>query len=505
MNIKTIIKQFLGLACMGFLLLLANCQPQDEIITHSPEKSLRFSEDTILFDTVFTQMRTATRRMKVYNPNKNAVVISSVQIAEGNASPYSITVNGQKGGKVVNDIEIKGGDSILVLVEANVSATAENSPFIIENTLQFVLENQTQEVKLLAWGQNATYYRYTQNDNGFLYYEIADGTHLTATKPTVLYNHLYVPKGCTLTVDAGAIVHCFKSVNIFVEGTILLLGTANQPVTFTGTRLEVAYKNQPDQWGAIVLLENALGVIDHAILHNGLHGVQVNLPTDSLRATLQISNTEIRNMSGSGVWSFGGAVFAWNNEITDCAQYLFAGLMGGHYELYHNTLGFSNNISFQRKTPAVGFNDFYKDEASGVLYTQTNYPTVKLFNNIISGNQAEELIFGSYQSNILPNSNVHTEHNVIRSKRNNQTQTFDTNGNFLIEKSYSFRNAKKYNFGIDSLETIVGKPRLAYQGGEQLNQIPVLDVNLRTLLQTDKAGNARPLDHPDIGAYQYKD
>ncbi|MDH5602635.1 MAG: hypothetical protein OEY51_01780, partial [Cyclobacteriaceae bacterium] len=72
------------------------CIPEDERYGDLPVV-LSFTNDTIIFDTVFTRVGSLTKRLKVYNPSRNAVLLSRIKLAGGLSSPYNITVNGQEG------------------------------------------------------------------------------------------------------------------------------------------------------------------------------------------------------------------------------------------------------------------------------------------------------------------------------------------------------------------------------------------------------------------------
>ena len=61
-------------------------------------------------DTVLTGIPTSTRQLKVYNPNKKALLISSIVLADAGKSGFRINVDGIKGNQF-SDIEIAGEDS----------------------------------------------------------------------------------------------------------------------------------------------------------------------------------------------------------------------------------------------------------------------------------------------------------------------------------------------------------------------------------------------------------
>ena len=65
------------------LILLSGSCKKDKLITNSSAQ-LEFSTDTIIFDTVFTQIGSITKVFKVYNPHEQAINISSLELAGGN-------------------------------------------------------------------------------------------------------------------------------------------------------------------------------------------------------------------------------------------------------------------------------------------------------------------------------------------------------------------------------------------------------------------------------------
>ena len=86
-----------------------------EEFTNSGDAMLEFSLDTLRFDTVFTQVGSATRSFRVYNPNELPVKLSKVYL-ENQRSFFSINVDGYQG-PLVEEVEIRDGDSIWVFVQ----------------------------------------------------------------------------------------------------------------------------------------------------------------------------------------------------------------------------------------------------------------------------------------------------------------------------------------------------------------------------------------------------
>ena len=74
------------LICLGF----SACRK--DFFADSGPGSLSFSNDSILFDTVFTSIGSATKKFIVYNNNSNPVTIESIRLAQNNTSNFAYSV-----------------------------------------------------------------------------------------------------------------------------------------------------------------------------------------------------------------------------------------------------------------------------------------------------------------------------------------------------------------------------------------------------------------------------
>ena len=119
---------------------------------------LQFSADTIIFDTLFTSVGSTTQTLKVYNRNNNSVTISSIYLANLNSEGvYRINVDGFPGTNTEN-VKIAANDSIYIFVEATINPVGSNLPYLVTDSLIFVTNGKTQNVDLVAYGQNANFY-----------------------------------------------------------------------------------------------------------------------------------------------------------------------------------------------------------------------------------------------------------------------------------------------------------------------------------------------------------
>ena len=145
-------------------------------------------------------------------------------------------------------------------------------------------------------------------------------------------------------------------------------GTADEPVTFQGPRLEAAFRELPGQWDRIWINEGSVNnVINHAIIKNGFIGIQAETMDASMGNRLVISNTQIRNMTGIGLLSRFYRIQAYNSVIANCAVYDAALTIGGSYDFRHCTLGNYWSLS-TRQTPSLLITDYYEDPYTNTVY-----------------------------------------------------------------------------------------------------------------------------------------
>lgn len=68
---------------------------------------------------------------------------------------------------------------------------------------------------------------------------------MTSTKPIVFQDTLKVEAGATLTIPAGTTVYFSQKAALDVYGTLRCEGTADNPVTLRGDRLDKMFKYLP--------------------------------------------------------------------------------------------------------------------------------------------------------------------------------------------------------------------------------------------------------------------
>ena len=465
---KTIRTWINKLIYAGFSILLAwafACTPEDEVITESMQAQLAFSTDTVFFDTLFTDTLSFTRRFRVYNRNDNAVNISSIQLAQDQSSPYSIWVNGVRG-KSFNDQVLMGGDSLLILAEVTISSRDENTPFFVEDLVEFSTNGNQQSVHLVAWGQDAHFFRQDAI--------LSCNTVWPADKPYVLYGSVLVESDCSLTIEPGAQVFLNQGSSLFVEGTLKAEGTAQERIHFQNVRLDL--KDAPGQWTGIFFLEGTKNNrLDFTVIRNGEVGIRLGAPDNDTIPEVVVSNTIIENMSGTGILAFNSDLQAYNVLIDNCINGAVGNFAGGNYYYEHCT--FANySVGIFAEAPAVIVTDNLILADESLLINDIN---LKLQNSIVWGDSrmGEELVLnnegGADFAALLSN-------NLIRSME----PLFDINGNVLADRPDfpSFLDPANFDYHLDTLS-------------------PAKDLALPSTILRDLDDSLRDA-LPDIGAYE---
>jgi hypothetical protein len=461
-----------------FFSFFISCK-KDKTIT-SPNAKLSFSQDSVLFDTVFTKIGSTTKLFRVHNRNNGKVNISSIRLARGNASFFRLNVDGVPG-KSFSNIEIAAQDSMYIFVEVTIDPNNQTNPFIYRDSILFDLNGGEQHLDLIAFGQNAYYHMPNQkiifSNSSALYYEVEPcNTTWLSDKPHLIYDYAVVDSACTLTVQAGAKIYLHNSAGIWVYryGTIKVNGTESNPVTFQGDRLEEEYKDVPGQWDRIWINEGSTAnVINYAVIKNGYIGVHAGYSAfDGVGNTvnvgdpkkLTLTNTIIQNCSSMGILGHFYNITGGDNVIVNCGQYLFKVEFGGSYTFYQSTFANywnqTNNsqTSNARTTPSFYFGNY---ESSTQL--STLHDSLYFGNCIMDGSLAEEFQFDTIAGTVPAFGHLKFDHCALKtgSLNQNKAPTFSCQ----INQPMSFVNPSTYNFKLNSNSAAIGQGYSLANGG----------------------------------------
>lgn len=462
------------------LALFLSCQPERSFIEDSDAK-LNFTVDTVFFDTVFTTIGTITKSFRIKNPHNHYIKIDDIELAGGNSSVFRLNLDGVPGTRF-SDIEIAPKDSMYVFVEATLDPNASPDILLIEDSIVFITNGNLQDINLVAWGQDVHIIT-----GGW----IDEPTIWPADKPYLIVDYLYVDSLSSLSIDPGVRVHMHNNAFFYVDGTLEVNGTLEEPVSFQGDRLEAFYKDKPGQWGYIYLAENSRGnIVEHAEIICGTMGFIISAsPESGLQPDLEISNTLINHMSSNGIYALNAKVNASNLVIGDCGGACAGLIYGGSYDFTHCTFynawpsWYSN-----RQLPALFMADYfanYDDDGNLIIYTGGEYEKAEFRNSIIYGNSKMELAIDSYDDLQM---NYMFDHCLTRIDTDSIDYTTDPLFSNIINNEDPRLVSVPDTFNLDSIS-------------------PAIDAGLASYavsIPFDFEGNNRLDDEaPDLGAFEW--
>ena len=388
-------KAFYTLIITAVLAIALGSCINDDFATGSSELPL-FSTDTVKFDTVITLQGTATKQMVVYNRSSKQLNISSIRITnESQGARFYLNVDGVKG-ETFNDVEIRGEDSIYIFVEAYLDETQQDGPTELSGHIEFVTNGVTQHVVVTAWGQDVIRF------NGDT---IWSDTHLTAAKPYLIYDTLFVARGVTLTADAGATLLFHDKGAMRVGGCFKAMGTADAPVVLRGDRLDhvvgnISFDIMSGQWGGLIFTPYSYG---NELQYVQMSGSSIGIHTsyaDTTRRALHIFNSVLHNSSSSILTTGGAWVDAEGTEFSDAADGV-VNFIGGRINLRNCTL--ANYYLFTSISEPI-INLYIQDDGGYVA------PLHACFDNCIIYGLCDELNIGD-----LTGTNVYLRNCLLKS------------------------------------------------------------------------------------------
>ncbi|MBD0776508.1 hypothetical protein HPE56_01785 [Maribacter sp. ANRC-HE7] len=503
--------QRIVLPISAFILIMVWSSCRNDFEYASNPGNLRFSKDTVFLDTVFSKISSSTYTLKVYNPNDDAIEVSSIRLKQGENSAYRLNVDGMAGKEFTN-IPILAKDSLYIFIETTYSPTNDEKQFLYTDAIVFKGLSNTQEVQLVTLVKDAIL-RYPKiledgtkethplnmdidgnqnNVDGFFLKD--DELIFTNDKPYVIYGYAIVPENQTLQVNAGARIYFHEGSGIYVsKGASLHINgtlsssqdTLENEVIFEGDRLEPEYSNVPGQWGTIWMAEGSRNnSFNHVTIKNATFGAIVKGDGSLQSPTLTINNTQIYNSSITNLQATNAYIKATNTVLGGAGGHSLQCTLGGRYEFTHSTI--ANYWSHGSRMGTALKIDNYDSTTSGDLVL------AQFYNCIIDGSAPIEI---SLYPNEVNTFNFVFDHSLIKFE--------DAAGLYTNNTLYDFNDNTKYiGVLINQNTDFKGFNRNVYQLGEASSAIDKADLAYSLSLPYDIIGTERT-QNPDIGAYEY--
>ncbi len=471
------------LACI--LMIQFNSCQKDKFIT-TAGAALEFSMDTLTFDTVFTDMGSATRRCKVYNPHDQKIMIKNVYLGGGDLSDYNINIDGS-GGTSSSDIEVPAGDSIYLF--ASVFIDPNNGDAIRLDSIMFETERGgTQKVILYAYGWNAEYiglvgYQRTFSDTTLI---------LNNNKPYVFSGIIAIENNSCIVIPGGTEIYMFggptsrpgdrAKLYIGHESCIRsnVGGNLNNPVEFKTHRLEEDYQLIPFHHDGIHLGKTSKNNIIHGtVIRNAVDGIRIDSLSVNSNPKLELHNSMIYNVDRSAILGIQGQAAVSNTVVANSNQYGFVGIKGGEYDFRHCTFVNYGTDLVRRSEAVLSCRNYIADPITKIPDPAAG--NVNFTNCIIYGNQSEETEVSVVQSS-MPYS-YSFNHCLMK------VDTFSHNMDFcILNKDPLFEDFSNYNYNI------IDANSPAKDAGKSISS---------TILFYDIMGKPRNPVNPDVGAFEF--
>jgi len=446
--------------CITLIIGLASCSLTNEEISTDPDFKLRFSADTVFFDTIFSEIPSITKRLRVYNDNNSAISIAAINLNEED-TPYNLTLNGQQGTSF-NNTKLLSNDSLLILIEAQLNDRDNDWPYVVEDKLIFSTNGNNQEVSIFSWGQDANYIKDSI---------LTCNTTWTQGKPYVIYDNALVDSLCTLTIEPGTRIFSHNGSQIYVKGSLIAEGTSADRIIFNNDRFDEGYRDFPGQWGGITFLPGSKNNrIRYSDIRNAEYGIWLGTPDDDDIADLILENSILENMSGAALLAFTSDLEMTNCLLNNAGDVLIGLFAGGNYSLRHNT--FANyGFGLFKSQPTMYLADQLVLSDGSLIAGATS---LNLQNCIIWGPSSDEIIIEQLSGNEF---NISMANNLLRT-----TDSFYSISNNIINLDPLFIDPALYNYQLDA-------------------NSPAIDAGVNLGISLDLTGNPR-VEPPDIGAYE---
>ena len=304
------------------LALLTACSDNDSFTTDRSHR-LTFTTDTVRMDTLFATVPSATYTFWVHNQSGDGLRLRSVRLERSGQSGFRVNVDGSYLNPVVNNLEIREGDSLRVFVEVTAFENQSPDPQLVEDNLLFTLESGVeQRVNLRTYSWNAELWQTVD--------VTADQT-IESTTPIVVYGGINVAKDAMLTIK-NTELYFHDGAGITVDGALTVENSL-----LRGDRLDhmfdyLPYDRVSGQWKGITVNPHAVGCL---LLDSELRNAMDGIVADT--TTVVLSGSTVHNCKGSGLWAHDCVVdiqySTLSNTLKDCLT-----LLGCQATLDHVTL-----------------------------------------------------------------------------------------------------------------------------------------------------------------------
>ena len=431
--------------------MLSACSDDDSFTT-SRNHLLTFQSDTVKMDTVFSNVGSSTYSLWVFNNSGDGLRIKTVRLRNANQTGFRVNVDGSyldnKTGSVVNDLEVRKGDSIRVYIELTTPENGLDAAQPVEDDLLFTLESGIeQRLHLQSYSWDAV-----KLTNLVIHRD----TIIESPKPMVVY-------GEGISVDSGAVLTIRHTTLYFHDRAGIDVGGTlrTDHVVMRGDRLDhmfdyLPYDRVSGQWGGVSFRPSSSdNVLENTEIRNAMTAVllqdsdssSINNSLDTLR--LSMDHCVVHNAKGDGVVIFGSYVrlsyCQLSNTLGDCLA-----INGGKVVIDHCTLAQFYPLSAQRGSA------LYFNAAEGLDLTCSNTIVTGYDADVIIGEHPDTAYVNKYRFTdcLLRTPEVADDSVSFKGIQwEKPTDSIQGKQHFVLIDEQNL----KYDFHLDSLSTAQGK------------------------------------------------
>ena len=277
-------------------------------------QDLAFSADTLSFDTIYAGCPTPTAHLMLRNNGDDDLTISSIRLAGGASSLFSVNIGGTSSPAVEN-VRLAHGDSLYIFANVR-DPRPSNGRALSDITDDIIAEGggNTWRATLKAVVLNVSRVGGTIE---------TDTQWLCDTIPYLVQDTLRITPDARLAIGPGVSVLMQKDAAIRVEGALVMAGDVMRRSQIMPMRQDGFYEDIPGQWGQIRIATGGTASLTMTNVACATDGIAVDsaasLSADGLwlrdvshvalaarRAKLSLTNSLITNSGGASLSLTGG-------------------------------------------------------------------------------------------------------------------------------------------------------------------------------------------------------
>lgn len=259
-------------------------------------EQVRFSVDTVCFDTVMHSRVSSFRKVSLRNDGRQSVRLQRVRIEGSRADAFRVAVDGVPCNEFSGAL-IPGGDSLILILSMY---TEEYTPDVFEQL----------DVRLAA-----------DLDDGTILLPIRGWNAGWRALAPLIAHDVVVPRGGiryvdtltevqpagTLTLEPGATLIFGNGAALRVRGRLVARGTVGARVSFLPQRMEPYYMRKPGQWAGVAVEAESRGVeLSHVDVRCAVVALRVQ-GKPAAGESVSLENCRVLYSSQDGLQLAGGA------------------------------------------------------------------------------------------------------------------------------------------------------------------------------------------------------